>query len=299
MTDFDQDETVVAETDNTEELTAASLVLSAMQIRHTISTRGNIYLISVKSIDVEPAREHLKAYHLENTDWPPQKIDIEQNTSAIQSPTLMVIAALLLFYTVTGPWHQDSLWFSNGAGNSTAILHHGEYFRLVTALTLHADVPHLLGNCFLGGFCLHFFCRSTGPGIGVAAVLLAAVLGNYINVALHGDGHHFVGFSTAVFATIGMLAMDSYHSKKKFPKLQLAVPFMAGAALLAMMGSSGERTDLGAHFFGLLSGFFIGRLLITETLLSIRKSSFLQLFLFLCTVLAVYWSWELAMARVY
>jgi rhomboid protease GluP len=299
MTDFDQDEAIVAETDNTEELSAGSLVLSAVQIRHTISTRGHMYIISVDIADADKAREHLKAYHLENRDWPPQKIDIEQNTSAIQPPTLMVIAALFLFYNVTGPWQQGSLWFSNGAGNSTAILYHDEYFRLVTALTLHADLPHLLGNCFLGGFCLHFFCRSTGPGIGVAAALGAAVLGNYINVVVHGEGHHFVGFSTAVFATIGMLAMDSYHSKKKFSKLQLAVPFMGGVALLAMMGSSGERTDIGAHFFGLLSGFFIGRLLITETLLGIRKSSLLQLFLFFCTALTVYWSWEAAMARVY
>ncbi|MEE4240748.1 MAG: rhomboid family intramembrane serine protease [Desulfopila sp.] len=299
MTNSDQNEKAIAEADTPEELSSLSLVLSAVQIRHTISTRGSMYVISVDAADAEKARYHLDAYQQENSNWPPQKIDIEQTTSVTQPYTLIVVAALVLFHGVTGPWTQDSIWFSNGAGDSTAILHQGEYFRLLTALTLHADITHLLGNCFLGGFCLHFFFRSTGAGLGCFAVLLAALLGNYVNVFLRGEGHHFVGFSTAVFATIGMLAMNNYHSKKNFSKLQVAVPFMAGAALLAMTGSSGERTDLGAHLFGLLSGFFIGRLLITETLLDMRKSSFLQLCLFLTSAFAVYWSWEAAMAQVY
>ena len=43
------------------------------------------------------------------------------------------------------------------AGDSAAILNNFQLYRLVTALTLHADIVHLLGNCFLGGFLLHFF----------------------------------------------------------------------------------------------------------------------------------------------
>ncbi len=79
-------------------------------------------------------------------------------------------------------------------------------------------------------------------------------------------GHHFVGFSTAVFAVIGMLSMVSHHHQKRRIGFHFLMPFMAGAALLAMLGSSGERTDLGAHLFGLVSGLAIGRLLCLKIL---------------------------------
>ena len=115
----------------------------------------------------------------------------------------------------------------------------------------------------------------------------------------HVDNHLFVGFSTAVFATIGMLSMISYHANRKFAGYHLLVPFMAGAALLAMTGSSGERTDLGAHLFGLLSGFAIGKLLTLKPLRELRSSFSLQVFLFLFTSLIIYTSWEVAMTKVY
>ncbi len=301
MTDRNHsEETAVVETNQQEHLSACSLVLTAVHIPHTILTEGKTFIIYVSREDAENARYHLFSYQSENVNWPPPQPQFsEQNSSAIQPPTFIVIGALVLFYNVTGPWNLRSDWFSYGAGDSTAILQHGEYYRIITALTLHADLTHLLGDCFLGGFLLHFFCKTVGPGIGVFAVLLSAALGNYINVYLHGPGHHFVGYSTAVFATIGMLAMASYHSKKSVSNLQILVPVMAGAALLAMTGSSGERTDLGAHFFGILSGFFIGRLLITEPVIKLRKSSLLQLVLFLLTAFIVYFSWEIGMQRVY
>ena len=41
-----------------------------------------------------------------------------------------------------------------------------------------------------------------------------------------------------------------------------ALPLAAGAGLLAFLGASGPRTDLGAHFFGLLAGAILGALLL-------------------------------------
>jgi membrane associated rhomboid family serine protease len=114
---------------------------------------------------------------------------------------------------MSGDWQPEAPWFAKGAGNSTAILHHGEFFRLVTSLTLHADLVHLLGNCFLGIFLLHFFLQLTGNGLGLAAMLVTAVTANYLNVLVHGLGHMFVGFSTALFAIIGMLCTMSFAFK--------------------------------------------------------------------------------------
>ena len=116
-----------------------------------------------------------------------------------------------------------------GAGNSQAILERFQWYRLITALTLHADIIHLLNNCILGGFLLHFFFLLTGSGLGLFALLLAAAAGNYINVVLHGPGHLFVGFSTAVFAVIGLLSMLRYAENHQTIGSHVFVPLMAGA----------------------------------------------------------------------
>jgi len=299
MTEPDTDKTVVFETRSQEHLSASSLVLSAVGITHTISADEGLYRILTDDKDKQAANYHLSTYLAENKNWPPKKDFTEQSSSSIQPPTILVLSALILFYTVTGPWSSHSHWFKQGAGDADAILQAGEYFRIITALTLHADLTHLMGNCFLGGFLLHFFCRTVGPGIGVFSILLSAALGNYINVYLHGSDHLFVGYSTAVFSTIGMLAMVSYHTNRKLTSYQVFAPFMAGIALLAMTGSSGERTDLGAHFFGLASGFFTGGLLITNAAIKLRSYPSLQLFLFLFSATIVYLSWEQALALVY
>lgn len=289
----------VLETADREHLSTCSLVLTSVAISHDIIQSDDGYSIYVAQHEATTASYHLSSYIKENKGWPPEKLSVEHPVSQGQPPTLLIIGALATFYFITGPWNPETVWFSSGAGDSGAILYGQEYFRLVTALTLHADLNHLLGNCFLGGFLLHFFCKTVGSGIGLAALLLSSVLGNFVNVYLRGEGHLFVGYSTAVFATIGMLVMVSYHTNRKLSRFRVFLPFMAGAALLAMTGSSGERTDLGAHFFGLLSGFAIGRVLISRFFIHLRRSSFLQFVLFGLTLSVVYLSWAAALDKVY
>ncbi len=272
-----------------------TLVLTAVQIPHRLICEDDAILLLVPAYLKERALYEIETYFSENENWPMQEDPESESESGIQPPTLLLIGTLALFYGVTGPWNERSEWFFHGAGNSEAIIIQHEWYRLVTALTLHADVVHLMGNCFLGGFLIHFFCRLQGTGLGIFAMLLAAVAGNWINVVLHGPGHHFVGFSTAVFAVIGMLSMVSYHRKKRTIGFHFLMPFMAGAALLAMLGSSGERTDLGAHLFGLLSGLFLGRILCLSKLQQVRSSFYMQLTLFIGSCLLIYISWKLAL----
>jgi rhomboid protease GluP len=276
-----------------------SLVLTAMEIPHQMIQENNDYTLNVPKEFSSRARLEIELYFEENENWPPKNTPIDETAPGLQPPTILLMGALALFYNVTGPWSAHSLWFLQGSGNSEAILNAGEWFRLVTALTLHADAVHLMGNIFLGGFLLHFLCRLQGNGLGLFAMLVSAVAGNWINVYLRGPGHYFVGFSTAVFATIGLLAMLNYHTRQKSAGLSLLMPFMGGAALLAMVGSSGERTDLGAHFFGLITGLALGRILALPTLLKIRSSLFLQTLLFLLSGFLLYISWQHALSKLH
>ncbi len=287
-------ETPVFATDDEQEALSCSLTLSSVGISHTYTETPNNLILSVTADNAAEADDQLKAYLNENKNWPPKPATTAGDFSPLlQPPTLLLVGSLALLYTVTGPWSGHSPWFSNGAGDADAILNAAQYYRLLTALTLHADVVHLLGNCLFGGFLFHFFCKLTGNGLGLFSMLLTATLANYINVVLHGDSHLFVGFSTAVFAIIGMLAMISRGHRRNKRYLRL-LPFMAGAALLAMIGSSGERTDLGAHFFGLSCGLIFGWILSKPVILKMRQSLILQSTLFLLSIAAILIAWNKA-----
>lgn len=292
----DTDESAIFQTDNEQEALACSLTLSALEINHRCTRTGTNFVLQVRNGDVPRASHQLQAYLAENENWPPRpKEHADSFRPLLQPPTLLLIGSLILLYTVSGPWDGQSVWFQNGAGDAQAILAQNQYYRLLTALSLHANVVHLLGNCLFGGFLFHFFCRLTGNGLGLFSMLFTATLANYINVLLHGTNHLFVGFSTAVFAIIGMLAMISRSHRGSKRYLQV-IPFMAGAALLAMIGSSGERTDLGAHLFGLCCGLLSGWLLGRPLLLKLRKSMRFQGSLFAISIIAIVSAWKMALA---
>lgn len=270
-------------TDREEIATTWALVLAAVRIPHRIRYHNQTWYLQVPAGSRQRATHELESYFAENINWPPRHPQpIQDFTPLMQPPTLLLIGGLVLFYGLTGPWEAQSPWFLQGAGNSERILENGEWWRLLTALTLHADTVHLLGNCLVGGWLVHCFCQMTGTGLGLCALLLAAGAGNLINVWIHGTGHHFVGFSTAVFAVIGMLAVLTHQRRKTLTGSHFLLPVMAGAALLAALGSSGERTDLGAHFFGLICGLLSGYLLSRQPL---HRWGHSLVFQFLCFLL--------------
>ncbi len=74
------------------------------------------------------------------------------------------------------------------------------------------------------------------------------------------------------------------------------MPLMAGLALLAMLGSEGERSDLGAHFFGLVIGLLAGYLCSNRPLLMLRSSFWLQTLLTSAALTVFFLAWRLALA---
>src|SRR5437867_4151193 len=118
-----------------------------------------------------------------------------------------VYVALLLIglFAITGSRAGRSEWFQHGGADATRMMA-GEWWRAVTALTLHADAPHLLGNALAGALLVTAVCQQLGPGVGLWLVLLAGAGGNALTAAVHGAGHVSVGASTAIFGAVGILA---------------------------------------------------------------------------------------------
>jgi membrane associated rhomboid family serine protease len=250
-----------ASTPSREQADTWSLVLWAVNIFHEVTLDNEGFHINVNADDLEAARRELADYEEENSNWPQsEKAPADRTLSPSQPPTILLMGTLLLIYAVTGPWTGGSPWFANGAVMGDRILAHHEWWRVVTALTLHSNSVHLIGNVLIGGFLVHFLLQSIGTGLGLALLLFCGAAGNSINIMAHGSNHNSVGFSTAVFATIGILTGRQCVLKKNVTRTVLP-PLAAGLGLLAMLGSSGEHTDLGAHLFGLLVGVVAGIIL--------------------------------------
>jgi len=277
-----------------------ALVLRAANIPSVIEFEKRSWVIKVSPLHEQRALQEIAAFMEENSDWPPfrpqKKIPIPVLTK-YQPPTILMMGALVIFFVITGPWSDGSVWFSEGAVSGKQILDNGQWYRLVTALTLHADVVHLFGNILIGGVMVHFLCRLFGNGLGWLLILASGTLGNLMNILLHGSSHNSVGFSTAVFGTIGILSGYQAASKKSATIKDILLPLAAGAGLLAFLGAGGPRTDLGAHFFGLLAGAVLGGLLVflPSQQILIQKTS-LQANLFIASLVSVGLSWWFAMS---
>ena len=128
-------------------------------------------------------------------------------------------------------------WLGAGRLEAGALLR-GEWWRAVTALTLHIELDHLGGNLAFGGFFGYFIGRYLGPGVGWLAVLLAAGGANVLNAWAQGAAHRSIGASTAVFAALGLLA--AYTWRRGFlrdtPWRARIAPIVAGLGLLGVHG---------------------------------------------------------------
>jgi rhomboid protease GluP len=168
-----------------------------------------------------------------------------------------IALALTAFFIVTGPSDGVSSWSRLGSSASVRIFQ-GEVWRVVTALTLHVDPSHLLGNALA---CLVFITllgNALGPGLASWLVLLAGAFGNLLTAAVTRGHHVSVGASTATFGALGgLVGMRVTSLHQRFSKQPAWLALAAGAALLGMLGTS-PGADVLAHFFGLLCGALLG-----------------------------------------
>jgi membrane associated rhomboid family serine protease len=249
------------ETFSRQEVRIAALVLEARAIpcRTHRSLRG--WRLAVHARDLERAVAELVLYRQENRNWPPPApaaVPHHANTLI----TLSVLGLLGIFHNLTclslsGFGHYPIDWLELGSADAGKILA-GQWWRAITALTLHSDGLHLLGNLVIGGFFVDRLCREVGAGTGWALVVLAGLLGNLANALLQPDWHRAVGASTAVFGTVGILAVRSALRHRHIPLRRWLLPVAAALALLGLLGTGGENTDIGAHLLGFRAGLGLG-----------------------------------------
>ena len=250
--------TVIRETGDAVKAGDWALVLASAGIGHELrETLGRFQLI-VEAGDGAAAGRALDEF------------DAEARADAVVEPPGMaeaksvlglgIVVVLLAFYLVAGPREAlaPSRWFEVGSASAERILH-GQWWRAVTAMTLHADLLNLFGNAVASLIFVTAVGRWLGPGLGSAAILCAGTAGNLLTAVAHRTGHVSVGASTATFAALGIMAgLGVVRRYRQLPQRRRAwVPIGAGLGLFAMLGV-GEHSDVLAHLFGLAAGCVLG-----------------------------------------
>jgi rhomboid protease GluP len=289
--------TVIRETDQAAKAGDWSLVLAsagiAHQLRESPEMAGPPHLqLIVETGDVVSAARALDEFDAEaRAEGAAQLAAMEESKSALG---LAISLLLLAFYLVAGPREvpAPTRWFEVGSASAERILR-GQWWRAVTAMTLHADLLHLFGNVAAALIFVSAVGRWLGPGLGAAAILCAGAAGNLLTAMAHRTGHVSVGASTATFAALGIMAgLGVVRRYRHLPQRRSAwVPIGAGLGLFAMLGV-GEHTDVLAHLFGLAAGCALG-IVLAATILR-RAGAIAQVTLALGAAAALAGCWLLA-----
>ena len=258
-----EDPRVVFESRNRRSCSDRALVLAAAHIPYQLVDDGLSSALIVPAEFSAKAVEELQLYEDENPPVQPKvkkRIVYQDALPGVIGYVLIVCAvAWMAGYSIFG-----SNWFTAGRVDGN-LIRAGEWWRTITALTLHSGVRHLLGNLVFGVFFGIFAGRLLGSGVAWLAVLVSAALGNTANTLLLESTHRSIGASTAVFATLGLLAGYVWRGQLMAQDRWSTRygPIIGGLALLMFTGTGDENTDIGAHLLGFVCGFGTGMLLTT------------------------------------
>lgn len=278
-----------------------ALVLEARSVPCRAVPDESGWQLQVPAGCIDQALAELRLFETENRNWPPSKPPVHHLAENTLS-TLSVLVLVATFHNITrldtalfGYYPLE--WAALGNAQAAKILD-GQWWRLITALTLHADDAHLYSNLAIGGVFIIFLCHELGSGLAWSLILASGVLGNLVNAAVQSPGHSSVGASTAVFGTVGILAALSLVRYRHYLQRRWLLPVAAALALLALLGTEGKNTDLGAHLFGFFFGMVFG--LFAEHLMGKhgRPGLLLNAMLALSCIIVMVMAWWVAVAQI-
>lgn len=256
-----EDLRVVYESRDRRRCSDRALVLASVHIPYQMVDDGLSCAIVVPAEQSARAAEELRLYDEENPPVRPKPRKRIIYQDALPGVIGYVLVICGVAWMAGYSWFAAD-WFAAGRVDGT-LIRDGEWWRTITALTLHSGVRHLLGNLVFGVFFGIFAGRLLGSGVAWLAVVVSAALGNVANTLLLESAHRSIGASTAVFATLGLLAGYVWRGQLMAQdrwSTRLG-PIVGGLALLMFTGTGDENTDIGAHLMGFVCGFATGMLL--------------------------------------
>jgi rhomboid protease GluP len=269
-----------------------SLVLEARGIEHETAADENSWVLSVPVGMRHRAYEELSRYAAERGVRRSVPEVVQPHPGAAIGVFLYVLILLLTAYCA-GNATFGADWLSLGSLDAGV---RGEWWRAVTALTLHLDQEHLLGNVLFGAVAGVAASRLLGPGVAWASILGAAAMANYAEILVTPITHRAVGASTAVFAALGILSGMAWRQRLTLRERLWYrwAPLIAGISLLTLLGAGSAHVDVLGHALGFLFGLCVGWVFVRRGVANNRDPR-VQLIAGIGAVLLVCAAWAFAL----
>ena len=181
---------------------------------------------------------------------------------------ILVNVLVFLFELSVGDWNDPGVLHRIGALEPDAVITQGEYWRLFTALFLHAGFLHLGFNLFALYVLGPPLERTIGTLRFAACYLFSGLASGAGVVALDKVGlvqvDQLIGASGCVMGVVGAWAgFLLRHHHAPFAKQRLANIGLIVAIQIAFDLST-PQVSMAAHMCGLVAGFFLGLILATQ-----------------------------------
>lgn len=244
-----------------EEVGAANehaLVVLAMNLDCLVTIENGGYQLYANGAFATAIHEEFRLY-AEEQKFKPEPLHVPVFSSGLEIALVWVAAVFFCFISQQEDAGVTEMYLNSSQGVVDGL----ELYRPFTALFLHGDFEHLLGNVVFGVIFFLLVCNSFGPLRGWVLVMLSGFLGNTLNAVIHHpDVFRSLGASTAVFGALGLLVgtgLDVAWRERSYRRgLQAFVPLLAGLMLFSIHGIGGPGTDVMAHLLGLFFGVALG-----------------------------------------
>jgi membrane associated rhomboid family serine protease len=255
-------------------------------------------VVRVPPEQLDRALAELETYEQSSATWPPPEAAAERDeTPGAVIWSLFLVGTLLWFHLVTGSLKDGGGYFDPGV-LATGLVRQGQWWRLVTALTLHADFSHVAANAmalFLLGIAAS---HQLGPGLAWLLAFAGGVGGNALEAFVTDPERHSLGASTSVFAFVAILgalrfvALVRAEGPPKSVWARSWLPLFGALGALGFLGTS-HGSDVAGHALGFVTGGVLG---VSVAMLPKRKLGDVWQFLF-CAIppAVVTWAWHVAM----
>jgi rhomboid protease GluP len=235
-----------------------AFVLLAVAIDSNIEFDGAQFVLSVAAADAERALNQLRQYETERRPLGAAPAPSPLHDYAWVGATLYVLVLMGVALAISkGWWRVDAFTIGTLDG---ARVQSGQWWRALTALTLHLDGNHLFANLGAGVWFGYLAARQLGSGSAWLLIVTGAALANWLEAWFGPPSHRAVGASTAVFTALGLLAAHTWQIRFRVRQnwARRWGPLIAGVVLLGWLGTEGEGTDLVAHAAGFAVGCVLG-----------------------------------------
>ena len=267
-----------------------SLVLASQEIHPIIQppAETNSWNLLVDPSRYDEAIAAIHQYRIENRGWAWRR---ELPGAALE---IHVGALFWCLFLAFWDWVATFAWPAlETAGRMDNVrVQAGEWWRLFTALILHADLAHLMANATFGVVILGFAMARFGPGVTLLATYFAGALGNVAGLVFYSRPYTGLGASGMMMGALGLLCLHSFGLWRQSPKAARFVlsGVFAGFLLFILFGVS-PRSDILAHLGGFVAGivFGLGLSLVPQRQLEKRWTN-LWAFAALMVCMAITWT---------